>query len=86
MKPLEHEYKLMGMAPYASEYQADLSYKTYKNYISLSSDGLSIKNRTGRYGNGLLEKMKEDFFLQRFDGISAGLQKSHRGNSIELDF
>ena len=75
MKPLEHEYKLMGMAPYASDYQTKISYDTYKKYISLSEDGLSIENKTGRYGNGMLEKMKEDLFLQRFDGVSAGLQK-----------
>ena len=75
MKPLEHEYKLMGMAPYASDFLTDKSYKVFKEYISLSQDGLSVVNNTGLYGNALLEKMKKDFFLHRFDGISAGLQK-----------
>jgi carbamoyltransferase len=42
MVPLEHEYKLMGMAPYAPEAGAERSYQQFKDVLRFSEpDGLS---------------------------------------------
>jgi len=41
MKPNEHEYKVMGLAPYATDYQIQKSYKIFKN--TLYVDGLDFK-------------------------------------------
>lgn len=74
MKPLEHEYKVMGLAPYAPEKIADRAYNVFKKYLSLSPDGLSFENHSGAWGNSFLTRLQEDFFQIRFDGIAAGLQ------------
>ena len=60
MKPLEHEYKVMGLAPYCSEKYVEKSYEIFKKYIQL--DGLKIRNISGLWGNGLLKQFQEDFF------------------------
>ena len=73
MKPLEHEYKIMGMAPYCSEKYVEKSYKIFKKYIQL--DGLNIKNTSGLWGNGLLKQFQKDFFMHRFDSVCGGIQK-----------
>jgi len=75
MKPLEHEYKLMGMAPYASAKLTEKAYNVFKTYIRLDDSGLSFRNTSGVYGNRMIRKLQKDLFLVRFDGIAAGLQK-----------
>jgi carbamoyltransferase len=77
MVPLEHEYKLMGMAPYASPARSE---KT-SNDLTALFDFNSKNGLTWHRSNGLpptliahryLEKM---FQLQRFDQICGGVQK-----------
>lgn len=75
MKALEHEYKLMGMAPYAPQRLIDKSYNIFKKYIKLDSSGLSFVNISGVYGYEMIKKFKEDLFKHRFDGVAGGLQK-----------
>lgn len=70
MKPNEHEYKVMGLAPY-SKY--DTAYETLKIYQkTMYVDGLDFKYH---------EKPQDMYFYfknklegQRFDGIAGGLQ------------
>ena len=70
MRPNEHEYKVMGLAPYASEYQKKVPREIFLN--ALSVDGMDfVKN----------PEMKDFYFyfkvklkLCRFDGIAGGLQ------------
>ena len=71
MKPFEHEYKVMGLAPYAKDYILEPAYKVFKD--TLMVDGLDFKWRNKPqdmyfYFRDKLEGM-------RFDGIAAGLQK-----------
>ena len=71
MKPFEHEYKVMGLAPYAKSYISEPAYKVFKD--TLMVDGLDFKWRNKPedmyfYFRDKLEGM-------RFDGIAAGLQK-----------
>ncbi len=77
MKPWEHEYKLMGMAPYASENDALRVYRILGNYIRLSDDGLSLVNPNRLWGNSVLDKMFTDFRGHRFDAVAAGVQLLH---------
>lgn len=70
MKPNEHEFKVMGLAPYANEY-------TYK-------DSLSVFRKAYKFENGEIsidEELHDNYFYflerlqgERFDGIAAGLQ------------
>ena len=72
MKPSQHEFKVMGLAPYASEYEIN------KAYIAAFKDLFKTKN----FGIFLKKKPKDFFFhfknkLEhcRFDGIAGALQK-----------
>ena len=75
MKPLEHEYKLMGMAPYAPKFLEEKSYEVLKQFISLDDSGLYFKNTSGVWGAATIKKFQKLLVTHRFDGISAGLQR-----------
>ncbi len=71
MKPNEHEYKVMGLAPYAKESVAKKAYEVFKS--TLYVDGIDFK---------WYEKPTDSYFwfkdkLEgcRFDGIAAGMQR-----------
>lgn len=71
MKPNEHEYKVMGLAPYAKESVAKKAYEVFKS--TLYVDGIDFKWH---------EKPTDSYFwfkdkLEgcRFDGIAAGMQR-----------
>lgn len=71
MKPFEHEYKVMGLAPYARSYVSDPAYEVFKK--TLAVDGLDFvwKEKPADlyfYFRDRLEGM-------RFDGIAGGLQR-----------
>ena len=71
MKPLEHEFKVMGLAPYAKDKYADEVVKVFEELLEF--DGLNIvhKNRPSNLYEFLNEKLK--YF--RFDNIAGGIQK-----------
>lgn len=73
MKRWEHEYKLMGMAPYGrAEYTADLLRKV----IRINPDRpLEFENISGRYLKRLGQFYQELLKEQRFDNIAAGTQQ-----------
>lgn len=72
--PLEHEYKLMGMAPYASERAADEAANIFRAYLGLAGDGLRFERHTLWRTNDLGARLFEDIRGKRFDSICAGLQ------------
>ena len=72
--PLEHEYKLMGMAPYAAGGAGDDIRDLFKSYLWLDDSGLAFKRRTFARINDLGERMTTDLTGKRFDYICAGLQ------------
>ena len=70
MKPGEHEFKIMGLAPYASEYEYKIALEIFSNSYSFS-EGKIFPN----------PELQDHFFYFkerlegcRFDGIAAGLQ------------
>ncbi|HEY2147460.1 MAG TPA: carbamoyltransferase N-terminal domain-containing protein, partial [Pirellulales bacterium] len=73
--PLEHEYKLMGMAPYASDKAAAEMAKIFARYLGFDSTGLQFERHTFRRTNDLAESLFRDLKGKRFDYICAGLQR-----------
>lgn len=73
MKPLEHEYKLMGLAPYAKEYYKKTYERVFKPMIWLDENELSFKSafNTQRSLFYLDEMLKHE----RFDNIAASVQR-----------
>jgi carbamoyltransferase len=71
MKPSEHEFKVMGLAPYATEYEYKKPYEIFKQSYSFEDGKIKFD-----------PNMKDNFFYFkeklegcRFDGIAGGLQK-----------
>lgn len=69
LKPWEHEYKVMGMAPYGqAEYVAPILRGMFR------TEGLRFRNMTGRIGEPLQRYMSHKLYGQRFDNVSAACQ------------
>lgn len=73
--PLEHEYKLMGMAPYASSSAANEVADVFARYLGLSESGLGFRRKTLKRTNDLGARIERDLRGRRFDHICAGLQE-----------
>lgn len=71
MKPNEHEYKVMGLAPYAKDYILAPAYEIYKDTLVVDGLGFKWKNKP----SDLYFHFRERFEGVRFDGIAGGLQK-----------
>lgn len=71
MKANEHEFKVMGLAPYAKKEKVEKVYPIFKDVLSV--DGLRFKSKFKmQYADAFLEdKMK----FVRFDTISASVQQ-----------
>jgi carbamoyltransferase len=69
LKPWEHEYKIMGMAPYG---RAEFCMDILKPMFAV--DGLHFRNRTGRTLRGLRRLYRNRLAGQRFDNLSAACQ------------
>jgi carbamoyltransferase len=72
--PLEHEYKLMGMAPYTSKKHAETTAEIFKAYLDLDDTGMSFARKTKGPTYGLLNRILDDIRGQRFDNVCGGLQ------------
>jgi len=78
MVPEEHEYKLMGMAPYCHNNGAQKSYINFKRLLKfdLNNGGITWHRANGcphtQYSYKFFRKLTE---LHRFDWICAGLQR-----------
>ncbi len=71
MKPNEHEYKVMGLAPYAKNYIMQPAYDIFKK--TLIVDGLDFK--WDEKPSDMYFYFKDKLEGVRFDGIAAGVQK-----------
>lgn len=70
LKPWEHEYKVMGMAPYG---QAEHCIDRIENLFTI--DGLEFRNKSGAYGVGMEDLLYKRLRGQRFDNIAAACQQ-----------
>ena len=69
LKPYEHEYKVMGMAPYG---QAQTCIEPLR--AAFSVQGLEFRNHTGRFGPAIRRYFHKKLAFQRFDNVSAACQ------------
>jgi len=74
--PWEHEYKLMGMAPYANEKYGRKIKNIYENYLDLDpKNSLVFKRKIFKDTNHIVRRLENDLKRQRFDSICFGLQE-----------
>lgn len=70
MKPSQHEYKLMGMAPYANVKELEKSYTVFENVLKV--DGLNIVY--DEKPSDLYYHFREALEGHRFDGMAGAVQ------------
>jgi carbamoyltransferase len=69
LKPYEHEYKVMGMAPYGQpEHCADVLRRAFR------VEGLKFRNRSGHIAAGMQRYLARKLAGQRFDNVAAACQ------------
>lgn len=71
MKPDEHEYKVMGMAPYAKDsYAHEVYEKVYKNILTVKNCKVVHKNKP----KNLYQYLETNLKNYRFDNIAGAVQ------------
>lgn len=74
-KPHEHEYKLMGMAPYVSKKHCRRIADTFHDFLGLApSNPIQFLRKTKEPTHQIGPRLAESFRRQRFDTIAGGLQ------------
>ena len=75
MLPHSHEYKIMGMAPYANlKYSKEIS-KIFFSYLDLDNKNLfKFKRKIKENTSNIIPRLAKDLKFQRFDNISGGIQ------------
>lgn len=74
MKPWEHEYKLMGLAPYVDPDRARAAAEPLAGLLGLSEDGLRFEQTGELSTNYCYEYLREKFERIRFDTIAGAVQ------------
>jgi carbamoyltransferase len=76
MRPHEHEYKVMGLAPYADPEQAGQVAAVFARYLDLDpGNPLCFRRTIAERTAAILPRLMREFRLVRFDLIAAGLQQ-----------
>jgi len=76
MVPLEHEYKLMGMAPYADQRLVKQVFEDLRQYYEFDPDNPLLWHRANGMPHAfhLYGFLRKKFELVRFDGVMGGVQ------------
>lgn len=75
-KPHEHEYKIMGLAPYTPGHYGDKVYEILSRYLRLDSDkGLTFQRSIPEKLGNAVPRFAADLAYTRFDNIAVGLQR-----------
>lgn len=82
--PLEHEYKLMGMAPYASPAHADAAARAFRGLIEVDRERLRFRRRTPEPTFLFQRRLRRMISGMRFDNVCAGLQIACEDAVVEL--
>ncbi|HUI94955.1 MAG TPA: carbamoyltransferase C-terminal domain-containing protein [Xanthobacteraceae bacterium] len=75
MTPWEHEYKLMGLAPYADPARADQAAEPLRRLLGLSEDGLGFALKTELSTNYCYRHLRAVFERVRFDTLAGATQR-----------
>ena len=82
--PLEHEYKLMGMAPYAAEEHAQEAAAEFRKLISVDREHLRLRRLTPEPTFAQPRRVHQIISGMRFDNVCAGLQMVCEEVVVEL--
>lgn len=82
MKPGEHEYKVMGLAPYASKKDTERVYEIIKDWIVVDKKNLQFKTIVNSHQ--ILKLCHQKLLDQRFDLVAAAIQKLIEEKMVEL--
>ncbi len=75
MRPHEHEYKVMGLAPYAGVEQGGKVAKSFARYLDLDPENpLCFRRKTPERTSAILPRLMDDLRAVRFDLVAAGVQ------------
>lgn len=74
LQPWEHEYKVMGMAPYAEQKYAEEIRDILREHLRLSEDGLTFELANDLESSYIYHFLRERLERKRFDAISGGVQ------------
>jgi carbamoyltransferase len=80
MKPLEHEYKIMGLAPYCSDYYIEKTLPVFENLLIGKDLGFRSRYRTDLFGVYLQDKLRG----HRFDAIAGAVQRHTENLLVHL--
>lgn len=72
--PHEHEYKLMGLAPYVNPKYAEQYRKYFSKFLDLRNDDTEFYNPISLDHSSFFKIILNDLRKDRFDNIAAGLQ------------
>jgi len=75
MKPLEDEFKVMGLAPYAPPGLAERSHEIFRTFFQSRAGGLTFRNVSKLWGPALRDALHRRLEGLRFDGVAAGVQR-----------
>ncbi len=75
MKPMSHEYKVMGMAPYASNHRLSDVVDTFRSYFSIDPDDpLKFVNNSKAWKWQFDRRLRKDLKHVRFDVVAGAVQ------------
>ena len=74
LKPWEHEYKVMGLAPYAEKKYALEIKKILDELLKLNANDLTFELGTELETSYIYDFLREKFECKRFDAIAGGVQ------------
>ena len=75
MRPHEHEYKVMGLAPYADAEQARPFAQKFARYLDLDpGNPLRFRRTIAERTSSILPRLLQDFRMVRFDLVAAAVQ------------
>lgn len=74
MKPWEHEYKIMGLAPYADPERSDKAAGIFRNLLRARADGLGFEQVGELSMNYIYYHLRDAFEGVRFDVIAGATQ------------
>jgi carbamoyltransferase len=75
MTPWEHEYKLMGLAPYADPARAEEAAAHLHRLVGLSDDGLTFALKTELSTNYCYRYLRSELERARFDTVAGATQR-----------
>tara|TARA_Y100001935_G_scaffold212721_1_gene183316 strand:- start:16 stop:1131 length:1116 start_codon:yes stop_codon:yes gene_type:complete len=85
MKPWEHEYKVMGLAPYANQkYYKRIINNVFEKLIYVDKKNLSLKKKSLLSMNYCYDFLEKNLSGERFDNISGALQKFTEDTVVNL--